>query len=451
MQGTDKGNFGEGKVGRLILSQALPLTVAQLVQVLYNVVDRVYIGHIPGDESGLALTGVGLTFPLITLVAAFINLFSTGGAPLCAMARGCGDDDRAARIEAVTLTMQLCVGAALTVAMLLVMRPLLFLFGASEATYPFARQYLLVYLLGTVFLSVGTGMNRFINLQGFPRIGMLTTVIGAALNLVLDPLFIFALHLGVTGAALATVLSQLVSAVWVLRFLFGKKAVVRIGRRDLFRFDLPLIRESVTLGLSGFIMSATTGATQAVCNATLSLYGGDLYIGVMTIINSVREIVTLPVNALTYGSQPILSYNYGAQRNKRVRQGIRFTSLAGLVYTLLAWALIMCFPEAFMRLFTPDATIWAAGRAPMLCFFMGFFMMSFQFAGQSTFVALGRSKKAIFFSLLRKVIIVIPLTVLLPKNGGLGVMGVFLAEPISNFLGGLACFLTMMMTEYRKL
>lgn len=446
-----KGDFGQGNVGKLILSQAVPLTLAQLVQVIYNVVDRMYIGHIPGEEAGAALTGLGLTFPLITLIAAFINLFSTGATPLCSMARGGHRPERAKKIEADTMTMQIVMGFLLAISVYVLMKPLLYLFGASDITYVYARQYLSIYLLGTVFLTIGTGMNGFINLQGFPKIGMLTTVIGAVLNLILDPAFIFGFDMGVRGAALATILSQLVSAIWVVSFLFGKKAVIPLKITDLFRVDWKLMKEIVTLGLSGFIMSATNSACQAVCNATLSIHGGDLYVGVMTIINSVREMIGLPVNGITSGSQPVLSYNYGAQNHQRVKKGIRFTAMVAFLYTLLMWALIMAVPMGFLRVFSSEQSLVNAGRIPIIIYFMGYFMMSLQFAGQSTFVALGRSGHAIFFSLFRKIIIVVPLTILLPQIGGLGVMGVFLAEPISNFIGGLASFSTMYFNVYRKL
>lgn len=451
MQTNSKGNFGQGKIGSLILAQAIPLTLAQFVQVIYNVVDRMYIGHIPGEEAGAALTGVGLTFPLITLVAAFINLFSSGGAPLCSMARGKDDTERAGKIEANAFTMQIYVGLAAAIVLFLLMRPLLYLFGASDIAYAYASQYLSIYLLGSVFLTIGTGMNSFINLQGFPRIGMCTTLIGAVLNLVLDPLFIFGLDMGVRGAALATVISQFVSACWVMLFLFGKNAVVELRFRDLFHLDFSLLKEMVALGLSGFIMAATNSACQAVCNATLSVHGGDIYIGVMTIINSVREMIGLPVGGITSGAQPILSFNYGAQNNHRVKQGIRFTAWIGFLYTFFMWLLVMLLPMAFLRIFTPDQSLVSAGKMPLIIYFMGFFMMSFQFAGQSAFVSLGKSKQAVFFSLFRKIIIVVPLTVLLPNIPALGVMGVFLAEPISNLVGGLACFVTMYLTVYRKL
>ncbi len=453
MSRSDKktGNFGEGRISSLIMSQAVPLTLAQLVQVIYNIVDRMYIGHMSGDEAGAALTGVGVTFPLITLVAAFANLFATGGAPLCSIARGHGNDKKAKDIEAQTLTMQILVGLVIMCALYAAKRPALYLLGASDITYGYANTYISVYLAGTVFMMVGTGMNGFINLQGFPRIGMISTMLGAAINIVLDPLFIFGLALGVRGAAIATVISQFCSACFVLRFLFGKNVIIHITVKDMLHLDFKLLGEIIGLGMSGFIMAATNCLVQAVCNATLSVYGGDIYIGIMTIINSVREMSSLPINGITGGSQPVLGYNYGAGNYARVKQGIRFTSLVAMLYTAFFWILVVSFPTLFIHLFSSDKSIITTGILPFRVYFSGFIMMSLQFCGQSTFVALGKSKQAIFFSLFRKVIIVVPLTLILPHVGSLGVTGVFLAEPISNCIGGLASFITMIVTVYRKL
>lgn len=444
-----KGDFGTGKIWRHILAQALPLTLAQLVQILYNLIDRIYIGHLPGDAQGMALTGIGITFPVITLIAAFTNLFASGGAPLCAIARGKKDEKRAADIMGNTLSMQIIVGVLAGIVFFLTMKPLLYLLGASDVTYPYAASYLRIYLLGTVFLMIGTGMNFFINLQGFPRIGMMITLIGAVLNMILDPLFMFVFDMGVEGAAIATVISQLVSAVWVLRFLTGKRAVLRLGWQNMIP-KRKLIKETIVLGMAGFVMQATNCLIQAVCNASLGSYGGDIYIGVMTILNSIREILGLPVNGISSGSQPVISYNYGAKEYKRVKESIRFISLVGSVYMMITWLIIMVFPDFFIRLFSSDGTILEYGRSAVRIYFMAFFMMQFQFIGQSAFTALGKSKQAIFFSIFRKVIIVLPLTLLLPTVG-LGVDGVFWAEPVSNVIGGLACFITMLFTVYRRL
>lgn len=441
-------DFSRGKVWRNIIYQAIPLMLAQLVQLLYNVVDRVYIGHLPGTDS-LALTGIGLAFPLTTLIAAFTNLFGTGGTPLFSIARGAKEGERAEKILGNTFSLLFCTSLAMFLLCFLCRRPVLYLFGASDASYVYADAYLRIYLFGTTFSMVSTGLNGFINAQGFPRMGMATTLIGAVLNLILDPIFIFGLNMGVGGAALATVLSQMVSCAWVLRFLTGRKAMLTIKRKHL-RVDWRLAKEIAALGMSGFIMQGTNCLVQVVCNATLKTFGGDLYVGVMTVLNSVREILSLPVQGLTSGSQPVLGYNYGAGRYDRVRQGIRFTAVLGILYTLVAWGLVMLLPHFLLSIFVEDAAMMEAGERALRIYFFGFFFMAFQFTGQSSFTALGYSRQAIFFSLFRKAIIVAPLTLLLPR-AGFGVDGVFLAEPISNAMGGLACFTTMYFVLYRWL
>ena len=293
-------------------------------------------------------------------------------------------------------------------------------------------------------------MNNFINAQGFAKKGMLTVLIGAVLNILLDPIFIFVLKMGVQGAALATVISQFVSALWVLRFLTGKEAVIRLKKESL-KVHFPLLKEIVALGTSGFVMSFTNSAVQIVCNATLQNFGGDIYVGVMTVINSIREVVSMPVNGISNASQPVLGYNYGAKEFKRVKEGIKFMSATCIIYTTVIWIILLLFPRPFIHIFNSNSKLLTLGAPAMTIYFFGFFMMSLQFSGQSTFVSLGRSKNAVFFSLFRKVIIVIPLTLILPHIGGLGVNGVFLAEPISNFIGGTACFVTMMRTVWPML
>lgn len=441
-------DFSGNTVSRNIISQAVPLILAQIVQMLYNVVDRVYIGHLPGSD-GLALTGIGLAFPITTLIMAFTQLFGMGGAPLFSMARGAGEEKQAEKIMGNTFSMLLRCSAALFVFCFFLRRPILFLFGASEASYVYADAYLKIYLLGTAFSMISAGMNGFINAQGYPGIGMLTTVIGAALNLILDPVFIFVLHMGVSGAALATIISQMMSALWVVRFLTGPKAILHI-RKEYFGVDWKLVGQIISLGLSGFIMQATNCLVQVLCNATLRDYGGDLYVGIMTVINSIRELLTLPVQGFTSGSQPVLGYDYGAGRLGRVRRGIRFTSISGISYTVLVWIAVIISPRFLLSVFTNNPEMLDAGEGALKLYFLGFCFMAFQFCGQCTFVALGRSRQAVFFSLLRKVIIVAPLTILLPRIG-MGVNGVFLAEPISNVIGGSACFITMYLQVYRKL
>ena len=449
MANTSQNDFGQGSMARNILNIALPMTLAQLINVLYSVVDRMYIGRLP-EAATLALTGIGLTLPIVSMVMAFSYLFSTGGAPLFSISRGEGNIKKAEKILGTSMTMLVLIGIVLTIVLFVFKKPLLYLLGASDATYPYANEYLSVYLLGTVFVMISLGMNSFINAQGFARTGMFTVLIGAILNIILDPVFIFVLDMGVRGAALATIISQGVSALWVIRFLTGPKALLRLKLSTL-RPDLKLTGKICGLGLSGFIMSVTNSAVQMVCNTTLQTWGGDIYVAIMTVLNSVREIVTMPVQGLTNGAQPVLGFNYGAKNNSRVRQGIKFTSITGIIYTLIAWGIVFLFPEAFIRLFNNDPTLLEAGVPALHIYFFGFFMMSLQFAGQCVFTGLGKAKFAVFFSLLRKAFIVVPLTLVLPHVGGLGTSGVFLAEPVSNFIGGAACFITMMLTVYRKL
>lgn len=441
-------DFTGGKVWRNIVRQSFPLILAQMVQLLYNVVDRVYIGHLPGSD-GLALTGIGLAFPLTTLIGAFTNLFGAGGVPLFSIARGAKEEERAERILGNTFTLLLSTSLVLFAVCYAFRRPVLYLFGASDASYGYADAYLRIYLFGTSFSMLATGLNGFINAQGFPQIGMLATVTGAILNLILDPILIFALGMGMSGAALATVFSQMISCAWVLRFLTSGKTPLTIRRRNL-RVDWRLTREITALGTAGFIMQGTNCLVQVVCNATLKIFGGDLYVGVMTMINSVRDIASLPVSGLSNGCQPVLGYNYGARRYDRVRQGIRFTAVLGTCYTVVIWLVVLMIPRLLLSIFTPDETMLAAGAHALRLYFFGFFFMAFQFVGQSAFTALGYARQAIFFSLLRKAVIVVPLTLLLPRLG-LGVDGVFWAEPISNAVGGLACFLTMYFALYRRL
>lgn len=433
-------------MARNILQMALPMTVAQLINILYNIVDRMYLGRLPGH---LSLTGLGLCLPIISILMGFANLCGMGGAPLCSIHRGKGENEEAERILGNSFALLLLFGAGLTALGLAFRRPILYLFGASDLTFPYANDYLTIYLLGTLFVMIGLGMNHFINAQGFSRMGMMTVALGAAVNIVLDPIFIFALDMGVRGAALATVLAQGCSALWVLKFLTGRRALLRL-RWNTLRLQAARVRRILALGASGFAMSMTNSLVQVLCNASLQHYGGDLYVGVMTVINSIREVVSMPVQGITNGCQPVLGYNYGAGEYERVRRGIRFTTVLTVGYSVAAWALVMAVPELLIRIFNDEPELIAAGIPAFRLYFAAFFCMSFQFIGQSVFVGLGRSKSAVFFSLLRKAFIVAPLTLLLPGLG-MGVDGVFAAEPVSNVLGGLACLLTMYITVYRRL
>jgi putative MATE family efflux protein len=444
-----RNDFSKGSIARNILSLALPMTLAQLINVLYSIVDRIYIGHIP-HTSAEALTGIGLALPIITIITAFANLFGMGGAPLCSIARGGHEERKAQCIMGNSFSMLLVCGGILMVSGLLFKKPLLYLFGASDATFPYADAYLTIYLLGTIFVMISLGMNNFINSQGFGKTGMFTVLLGAVLNIILDPVLIFGFHMGVRGAAVATVISQGASALWVLKFLTGKKAILKLSR-DAMRIDVKLVKEIVLLGAAGFIMYITNGTVQIVCNAMLSRYGGDVYVGIMTVINSVREIITMPVTGLTSGAQPVIGYNYGAKCYTRVKSAIKFMAGSCMVFTVLMWAVLFFEPRFFLHLFTNEPELIQKGIPAMRLYFCGIFMMALQFSGQSTYQALNLPKPAIFFSLFRKIIIVVPLTLFLPMVAGLGTDGVFLAEPISNAIGGTASFVTMLITVWPTL
>lgn len=445
----DLNDFSSGSVARNIMRLALPMTMAQLINVMYSVVDRIYIGHIP-HASTQALTGIGLCLPIITIITAFANLFGMGGAPLCSIARGGHQEGRAEKVMGNSFSLLLISGGALMTLCLIFKEPILYLFRASRDTYPYADQYITIYLCGTLFVMTSLGMNNFINAQGFGKIGMLTVLLGAVLNIILDPILIFGFGLGVRGAAIATVISQGASAFWVFRFLTGKKALFKLNRKSM-KLEAGLVREITLLGTSGFVMSVTNGTVQIVCNAVLAHHGGDLYVGIMTVINSVREIITMPVTGLTSGAQPVIGYNYGAGCYDRVKSAIKFMSIGCIVFSTAVWAVLFFEPRFFLHLFTKESELINAGIPAMRIYFCGIFMMALQFAGQSTYVALNRPKQAVFFSLFRKVIIVVPLTVLLPMVGNLGTDGVFLAEPISNVIGGTASFVTMLITVWPSL
>ncbi|MBR3312320.1 MAG: MATE family efflux transporter [Solobacterium sp.] len=441
-------DFSKGSVWKIIMIQSVPLMLAQLVHLLYNVVDRIYIGHLPGIGS-IALTGIGLCFPLTTLTAAFTNLFATGGAPLFAIARGAGDEKRAEKILGQVTGMLMITAVILFCFSWIYRKGILYLFGASDVSYVYADQYLKIYLLGTVFSMLSVGLNGFINASGYPKAGMMTIVIGAFLNLILDPVFIYVFKMGVAGAAAATVLSQMVSAFWAVSFFLRADSPYHI-RKEWMVPQFAVLKEIIPLGFAGFIMQGTNTLVNVVCNVMLRQYGGDLYVGIMTVLNSIREILSLPAQSISQGAQPVLSYNFGAKKYSRIKSGIRFSTWSMIVYTLAAWLAVFIFPQAMMSIFTNDAEMIRAGTESLRLYFFGFAFMAFQSGGQSVFTALRCTKRAIFFSLLRKVVIVAPLTVLLPAMG-FGVKGVFLAEPVSNVLGGLACFIAMYFTVYRKL
>lgn len=445
-------DFENGRIGQNIAQTAFPMLVAQMLNLLYSIVDRVYIGRIP-NEGTAALGAVGLCFPVIVLITGFTNMYGMGGSPLFAIELGKKDGETASKIMNTAFRLLCVTAVVIMVAGEAFSRPILLLFGASDLAMTYALTYLRIYLLGTLFSMVTTGMNPFINAQGFPRIGMISVVIGAVSNLILDPFFIFFLGLGVNGAAIATVLSQFLSVLVVCSYLFGKKLEYRIffKKEERIRDYFPYAKEIAGLGMAPFIMQCTNSLVQIACNNVLMRFGNEIYVSIMTIVSSVRQILDTPVSAIAEGSSPILSYNYGARRPGRARRTIAIMTSVCVLYTLVIWMFIEWKPAMFISIFSTDKTLLKDAVQALHLYFLAFVFQSFQYSGQTVFKALNKKNQAIFFSIFRKVILVVPLTYLLPRIGGLGTDGVFMAEPISNLIGGLLCFTTMLCTVLPEL
>ena len=437
-------DFENGSVTRNIFSVALPMLVAQILSLLYNIVDRIYIARIP-EVGTAALGAVGLCFPLIMIITAFANLFGSGGTPLFSISRGMQENQKAQLIMDTSFTMVCVSGTVLMVLGLLFARPLLVIFGASEDGLGYAYPYMMIYLIGTVPSMIATGMNPFINAQGYAITGMLSVAIGAVANLLLDPLFIFVLGFGIKGAAIATVISQFLSAAYVLLFLERK---AELKARLLGKKELHSCREYaqniISLGTAGFIMQLTNSLVTICCNNVLGVTGGDVYISVMTIVSSVRQMVETPIYAVNEGTSPVLSYNYGAHRPALVRKAMVTMAMMILVYTAVMWSAIIFIPDYLIAVFSSDKLLVKDAVPALKTYFAAFIFMDLQYIGQTVFKSLNKKKQAIFFSLLRKVFIVVPLTYLFPYAFHMGTRGVFLAEPISNVIGGSLCFITMM-------
>lgn len=444
-------DFEHGTVTGNILGAALPMLVAQVLNLLYNIVDRIYIARIPNVGTA-ALGAVGLCFPLIVVITAFSNLFGSGGAPLFSIYRGKGEPQRAANVMNTSFTM-VCVCAVVLMAVgFIFARPLLVLFGASTDALVYAYPYLMIYLIGTLPSMIATGMNPFINAQGYSTIGMTSVAVGAVANLLLDPLFIFVLGFGVQGAAIATVISQALSAVFVFVFLTRKSELkVRFLKKKEFSECIGYAKNIVSLGTAGFIMQLTNSLVSICCNNILSDVGGDIYISVMTIVSSVRQLVETPIYAMNEGTSPILSYNYGACRPARVRKAMAVMSTMILGYTAVMWSIIILFPNVLIGIFSSDAALMQDAVPALKQYFAAFICMDFQYIGQTVFKSLNKKKQAIFFSLLRKVFIVVPLTYMMPYMFHMGTAGVFLAEPVSNVIGGTLCLVVMLCTVLPEL
>lgn len=443
----DKTFLGTEPIGKLLRQLAVPTVIAQLVNMLYNIVDRIYIGHIPGNGD-LALTGVGVCLPLILIVSAFAALVASGGAPRASIYMGKQDHATAEKILGGCFALQLIVSAVLTAVLLLWNRPLLLTFGASENTIDYAATYMSVYAIGTVFVQLTLGMNAFITAQGFAQIGMRTVLIGAVANIVLDPLFIFALNMGVRGAALATIISQCLSCVWVLRFLTGPKTMLRLKKENI-RIAPALVLPCVALGSATFIMQASESVISMCFNSSLLKYGGDIAVGAMTILSSVMQFAMLPLQGIGQGAQPIISYNYGARNTERVRRTFWLLLRVSLCYSVLLWAIIQLFPGVFARMFTPKAELIDFTVTALRIYCGALFLFGIQIACQMAFVSIGAAGCSIIVAVLRKFVLLLPLIYLLPRLLANQTMAVYAAEPVADAIA-VTCTAILFSVQFRK-
>lgn len=443
----DKTFLGTEPIGKLLVKLAVPTVVAQLVNMLYNIVDRIYIGHMPGEGS-LALTGVGVCLPLIMIISAFAALVASGGAPRASIAMGKGDHGLAEKLLGGCFTLQIVISAILTAVMLIFSRDLLLMFGASENTIGYAADYMRIYAIGTLFVQLTLGMNAFITAQGFATTGMLTVLIGAVANIALDPLFIYGLGMGVRGAALATVISQGLSCVWVICFLRGKKTLLRLKRENLL-VSPRLILPCVALGLAAFIMQSSESIISVCFNSSLLRYGGDVAVGAMTILSSVMQFAMLPLQGIAQGAQPISSYNYGARNADRVRQTFRLLLRVCLAYSMVLWAGIMLFPRGFAGIFTPDTELLDFTARALRIYCAMLFLFGIQIACQMTFVSIGNAPCSILVAVLRKFVLLLPLIFLLPSLLPDKVTAVYLAEPVADAIA-VTCTALLFSRQFKE-
>lgn len=440
--------LGKKPVGKLLFQLAMPAIAAQIINLLYNLVDRMYIGHIE-DIGTLALTGVGVCLPLIMIISAFAALVSMGSAPRASIFLGKGEHENAERTLGNSTSLLILLSIVLTIVFQIFSKDLLLLFGASENTIKYAMNYIKIYTLGTIFVQLTLGLNAFISAQGFSRISMLTVLIGAICNIILDPILIFGFNLGVSGAALATIISQAVSMIWILRFLTGKKTVLKI-KKSYMKLKPSIFLPCIALGLSPFIMQATESIIAVCFNTSLYKYGGDVAVGTMTILTSVMQFSMLPLQGLTQGSQPIISYNYGARNPERVKQAFKILLITCITYSSILWLLVMVFPQAFVLIFNNDTNLVEFASHALRIYMAVSFVFSVQIACQQTFIALGNAKASLFLALLRKVILLIPLIYILPHIFTSNQTdAVFLSEPIADFLA-VSTTATMFYFQFKK-
>lgn len=442
-------DFTKGNITIIILKQAVPLILAQLAQLIYSIEDRVFIGRINGVGKE-SLAGLGICFPIISIIMAFTLLFGLGGVPIFSISRGEGKFDKAKSILNHSFLLLLTSSVIILTLIFVFMKPMLYSLGASDNTYGYARTYMNIYVLGTPFLMLGSGMNSYISAQGKPFTAMITTLSGAVVNTILDPVFIFILGMGIQGAALASIISQFISFIWVFSFFLSKNSDTKLEPfKNKFSFKTAIL--IMSYGITNFVMEASNCIIQIVCNKSLAYYGGDDFVMIMTVVNSVRAIMGLFVSGLISGAQPVMGHNYGAKNYKRVIDAIKSNTIIGITYTAVAWLFVLLCPALLISMFTNDKEIIELATKYLNIYFMGYIFMALQFSGQSTFMALGKRIPAICFSIFRKIVIVVPLTIILPLIMTNQIAGVFWAEPISNLIGGSASFLTMYFTVYRKL
>lgn len=444
-------DLGKGSIGKLLFQLATPAIIAQLVNVLYNIVDRIFIGRM--QHGDIAMAGVGVAFPIILIISAFSSLVGMGGAPLVAIKMGEKDNQGAEKIMSNSFSCLIILALILTVGFQIFKEPILWKFGASEATIQYAKDYLGVYLMGTICVQIALGMNSYINTQGFAKIGMATVMIGAITNIILDPILIYGFNMGVKGAATATIISQSVSAIWVLKFLFGKNSILKI-RKEFIIPEIKTMLPVLGLGVAPFIMQSTESVVLVTLNSKLQMYGGDLAVGAMTIMSSIMQIVTMPATGLSQGAQPIISYNYGAKQIDRVKQTFKLCLKLCFSYTTIMWLALMLIPQVFVKLFNNDPALLEITTWSIKIYFAGIFIFGVQMACQQTFLALGQAKISLFLALLRKIFLLVPLVFILPTFMENGLFATLLAEPIADIVAATTtgiCFIVFYKKTLSKL
>ena len=442
----NNNELGSAPIGPLLFKLAVPTVVAQLINMLYNVVDRIYLGHIP-REGSLALTGVGVCLPIILVVSAFAALVASGGAPKASIAMGRGDNDEAERILGSCFSFLIIISIVLSLVLIFFNRPMLLTFGASENTIDYASSYMTIYACGTIFVQMTLGMNAFITAQGKTTTSMLTVVIGAVMNIILDPIFIFVFGMGVKGAALATIMSQCVSSVWCIVFITGKKSLLRLKVKNM-RIVPSLLLPCLALGISTFIMQSTESVISVCFNSSLLKYGGDIAVGAMTICTSVIQMVMLPLQGISQGAQPISSYSYGAGNKERVKKCYKYLLISSFTFSTIAWALIQLFPQVFAKIFTPDPELVEYASKALRVYLGAIFVFGIQISCQMTFISIGNALSSVIVAVVRKFVLLIPLIYIVPYFFKDKTMGVFAAEPIADFIA-VICTVTIFCFQFR--